>query len=70
MKGIKGVSSRRINQLLGTTGKVWQQESYDHIIRSDQELEEKIQYVWENPVKAGLTQTPETYEFLLIPEPA
>jgi putative transposase len=67
MKGIKGVSARRINQLLQTTGTVWQQESYDRIIRDDQELEEKMLYVWENPMKAGLTDTPETYEFIVIP---
>jgi REP element-mobilizing transposase RayT len=67
LKGIKGVSARRINQLLKTTGRVWQQESYDRIIRDDQELEEKLRYVWENPLKAGLTDNPETYEFFVHP---
>jgi REP element-mobilizing transposase RayT len=68
MKGIKGVSARRINQLLGTTGKVWQQESYDRIMRDEQELEEKLRYIWENPIKAGLTDTPETFEYFVLPE--
>jgi REP element-mobilizing transposase RayT len=67
MKGIKGVSSRRINQLLGTAGQVWQQESYDRIIRDENELEEKMQYIWENPIKAGLTECPEQYEFIVLP---
>jgi REP element-mobilizing transposase RayT len=67
MKGIKGVSARRINQLLGTAGKVCQQESYDRIIRSEQELEEKVNYIWNNPVKAGLAANPEEYEFFVYP---
>jgi REP element-mobilizing transposase RayT len=68
MKGIKGVSARRINALLGTTGQVWQNESYDRIIRDEEEFEEKMRYIWTNPVKAGLTDNPEQYEFMLYPK--
>src|SRR5262249_28588589 len=68
LKSLKGVSSRRINQMLGTTGTVWQDERHDRIIRDDQELEEKIQYIRENPVKAGLTTDPDTYEFFVSPD--
>src|SRR5690349_19191083 len=41
LQGIKGTSSRRINQLLNTTGPVWQAESFDRIIRSEKEYLEK-----------------------------
>jgi REP element-mobilizing transposase RayT len=68
MKGIKGVSARRINQLLGTTGSVWQEESYDRIVRDEQELQEKVEYMYNNPVKAGLVQNPEDYRFFVYPE--
>ena len=34
MKGIKGVSARRINQLLGRKGFLWQDESFDRIMRA------------------------------------
>jgi REP element-mobilizing transposase RayT len=41
--------------ILGRTGAFWQDESYDHVIRDNAELERVIQYVLYNPVKAGLT---------------
>jgi REP element-mobilizing transposase RayT len=67
MKGLKGSSSRRINQLLGTKGTVWQEEWYDRIIRDDRELEEKLLYMYHNPVKAGLVIDPAKYEFFVYP---
>ncbi|MFO7898540.1 MAG: transposase [Planctomycetota bacterium] len=54
MKGIKGVSARRINQRRNRRGALWLDESWDRIIRDHQELVEKINYVLNNPVKAGL----------------
>ena len=44
MKGIKGVSARKVNQMRNTTGTVWQDEYYDRIIRDQKELDEKIHY--------------------------
>jgi hypothetical protein len=46
---------------------VWQDESYDRIIRDDQELEEKLLYMYNNPVKAGLVADPADYEFFVLP---
>src|SRR5437762_3216206 len=54
LKGLKGASARRINQLLNTSGAVWQEESFDRIVRDQKELEEKMGYMWNNPAKAGL----------------
>jgi REP element-mobilizing transposase RayT len=68
MKGIKGVSARRINQMLGTSGSVWQDESYDRIIRDEEEYLEKWNYIWNNPVKAGLAVFPEEYPYFVFPE--
>ena len=55
MKGIKGVSARKINKMRQTTGSIWQDESFDRIIRNQKELNEKLQYMANNPVKEGLT---------------
>ena len=55
MKGIKGVSARKVNQMRNTIGTVWQDESYDRIIRDQKELDEKIHYMAKNPVKNGFT---------------
>lgn len=34
----------------------WQDESFDHWVRSEAELEAVIDYVENNPVKAGLVE--------------
>jgi REP element-mobilizing transposase RayT len=62
MKGIKGVSARRVNALRETTGNVWQDESWDRILRDTAEFEEKLQYMIDNPVKAGLATEGKDYD--------
>jgi putative transposase len=55
MRWLKGVTARRANRILGRTGMMfWQDESFDHWIRSEEELGALIFYVESNPVKAGL----------------
>ncbi len=50
LQGIKGVSARRINEARGTTGeRVWMEESYDHIVRSKEELNAFREYIRKNP---------------------
>ncbi|AWI09208.1 transposase [Ereboglobus luteus] len=55
LKGIKGASARLANQLLGATGSFWHDESYDHIVRSNEQLAYYFRYVADNPRKAGLS---------------
>lgn len=64
LKMIKGTSARDINKLLGTLGPVWQHESFDHVLRSDESLNEKMEYTRMNPVRAGLVSKPEEYRWL------
>ena len=54
MKSLKGYTARWANQLLGRSGYFWHHESYDHAIRSEQELMRIVEYVLDNPRKAGL----------------
>jgi len=54
MQSVKGYSANRCNRLLGMHGQFWQDESYDHIVRDDEELFRIIDYIEDNPVKAGL----------------
>jgi len=61
MKGVKGVSAHKINLIRKTKGNVWQDESYDRIIRDQEELNEKLNYMLNNPVKKGLTDDPWNY---------
>lgn len=50
----KSYSSNEANKILGTTGEFWQREYYDRLIRDDEELARIVQYILNNPVKAGL----------------
>jgi REP element-mobilizing transposase RayT len=61
---IKGASAHSINCLLGRQGTVWQDESCDHVLRSEESLTEKAEYVFQNPVRKGLVATPEDYRWL------
>jgi REP element-mobilizing transposase RayT len=50
----KKYSSRRINHALQQTGDLWQDESYDRILRDEEHLWRTIQYIATNPDRAGL----------------
>jgi REP element-mobilizing transposase RayT len=54
MQSIKGASARAINQRLSRNGPVWQEESFDHVLRSSKGLDAKVDYVLQNPVRQGL----------------
>ena len=61
MHGIKGVSAHKINLHRRTKGKIWQHESHDRIVRDGNEFDAKLKYMYNNPVKKGLTEEPENY---------
>jgi len=54
MRGVKGASARAINQRMGRHGPVWQEESFDHVMRSSEGLDAKVDYILQNPVRRGL----------------
>jgi type I restriction enzyme R subunit/putative DNA methylase len=57
MQWLKGRTSRASNRILGRTGTpFWQNESFDHWIRSAEELRYLIEYVEDNPPRAGLVE--------------
>ncbi|MEE9429781.1 MAG: transposase [Melioribacteraceae bacterium] len=56
MQAIKRVSAYYANLELGKKGSFWQAESFDHIVRDEDELEKLIEYTLMNPVKAGLVE--------------
>ncbi len=64
MNAIKSVSAHRINRGLCRSGHVWQDESFDHVLRRDESIEAKILYLMENPVAAGLVRNPLDYKWL------
>lgn len=64
MQSLKGSTAHRINKLLRRSGPVWQEESFDHVLRSDESLKAKCEYIRQNPVRAGLVEKPEDYRWL------
>jgi REP element-mobilizing transposase RayT len=63
MHSIKSYSAKQIPKTMPHIGVVWQSERYDHIIRNQQEFENIWEYIRQNPVKAELSNTPESYPF-------
>jgi REP element-mobilizing transposase RayT len=65
-KAIKGASSHLINRKLNRTGRLWQEESFDRVLRCSEKLDEKIAYILNNPVRKGLAERPEEYPWLWV----
>jgi type I restriction enzyme R subunit/putative DNA methylase len=62
IESIKRYSAREVNKILGLTGQpFWQIESYDHWVRTNEEFDNIIRYIEDNPVKAGIVANPEDY---------
>ena len=57
----KSYTARQINRRMRRAGRVWQPESFDHLVRSPERCEGSIRYIDVNPEKAGL----EDGEYLL-----
>ncbi|MGC1377865.1 MAG: transposase [Anaerolineales bacterium] len=66
LKLLKGRTARYCNQALKRSGAFWQHESYDHVIRDQQEYERIIRYILNNPVKAGLVENWEEWKFTFL----
>jgi putative DNA methylase len=61
-KRLKGYTALEANRLLHRTGQTfWQQESFDHWARDEEEFYRIIAYSENNPVKAGLVSRPEEW---------
>ena len=50
----KSFAAKQINAALGRDGKVWQDESFDNIVRDEAALEKFSFYIQENPARAKL----------------
>jgi REP element-mobilizing transposase RayT len=64
MNSIKGASSHSVNKLLERKGTLWEPESFDRILRTDDDFEFRLDYIVQNPVVAGLAAKPDDYRWL------
>jgi REP element-mobilizing transposase RayT len=61
---VKGVSAKQANELLRRTGQpFWQDESFDHWVRSAKEKNNIIRYIEFNPVRANLALEPRLFRY-------
>lgn len=47
-------TARRINRRLNRTGRLWQPDPFDHLVRSPEQYDYLRHYIEQNPIKAGL----------------
>jgi type I restriction enzyme R subunit len=64
-KSWKRYSATEINCLTGARGRFWQEEAFDHLVRSPEQFDALRQYIADNPKKAGL----KTGEYLYYRRP-
>jgi REP element-mobilizing transposase RayT len=63
-KSWKGYTAREANKILKRTGKVfWQTESFDHLVRDDEDMHRCCHYATMNPVNARLCVCPEDWKW-------
>ena len=63
MQRFKNFTARKINQTLNLQGSLWQRHYHDHAIRREEDLNEVVLYVLNNPVRAGLVEDFHNYPF-------
>ena len=66
LDSIKEASAHIINKKLRRRGSVWQEESFDHVLRGSERFRDKIRYILENPVRKGLVDRWQDYSWLWV----
>ncbi len=56
-------TAKRILKLTRDTAPLWQPEFFDHLLRDQESLAEKWNYVRDNPVRAGLVERWEDWPY-------
>jgi len=59
----KSFSAHEINKALEREGKVWEEETFDHLVRNELAFEKFVGYTEDNPVVAGLCERSEDWFF-------
>jgi REP element-mobilizing transposase RayT len=64
MRWLKAATANRANALLNRTGTAfWRREYFDRWIRTEKQLSSTIAYVEANPVRSGLSDSPEEWQW-------
>ncbi len=63
LRDLKGKTGYEIGRRRCTSGPTWQPRYFDHIIRRVREFREKLEYIHQNPVQAGLVSQPGDWQW-------
>jgi REP element-mobilizing transposase RayT len=63
MHAWKSFTSKQANQILGRNGTFWMAEYFDRFVRDEKHLRTAIEYVHQNPARAGLVKDPCDWQF-------
>jgi putative transposase len=61
---LKSVSAHAIAKIRHHQGVVWEREYFDRIMRSDEDIRRKAEYICENPVRAGIVERVDDYPWI------
>ena len=57
----KSVTARRLAEARKLRAPIWQPDTFEHLLRSTESYSQKWEYVRNNPVRAGLSRTPDEW---------
>ncbi len=60
---IKSYTAHEANKILNRKGQFWQHEPFDRYIRNRKHFVNVVEYIENNPVKAGFCEKPENWKF-------
>jgi REP element-mobilizing transposase RayT len=63
IKNLKTYTATQANKILCRKGRFWQREYFDRMVRDRNDLDQKISYVINNPVKIGLVDSWEKWQY-------
>ena len=67
LHSIKSFTATRINKIENQSDPVWETESFDRLIRSESDLQEKFHYITRNPWDAGIVDRGKDYRWVWYP---
>jgi REP element-mobilizing transposase RayT len=66
LQDLKKYTAGESNKILSRSGQFWHNESYDHVIRNEEEHCNIVNYIVQNPVKAGLVDNYKKWKWTYI----
>lgn len=66
LQDLKKYTAAESNKIISRKGQFWHRESYDHVIRNTNEYRNIINYIIQNPVKAGLVDDYKKWKWTYI----